>query len=182
MKKHLTFSNLLFVVALFLMIYSPTREWILRQVTFSPSVVDEQEAQKLDTYEWLLKGVTTEDLNFENTKNKVVIVNFWATWCPPCRAEMPMLQKLYHEYKDKVVFVLVTNENRQKVTAFFAERGYDFPVYNSMSNPPHLFTTTNSIPATYLIDKKGKVRISKTGAADWNSSKVKKLIDKLLKE
>ncbi len=182
MKKYLTFSNLLFVVALFIMIYSPTREWVLRQIAFSPSVIESKEAEKIETYQWLLKGVTTEDLNFENTKNKVVLVNFWATWCPPCRAEMPMLQKLYQEYKDKVVFILVTNENQQKVTAFFTEKGYDFPVYNSITSPPQVFTKTNSIPATYLIDKNGKVRISKTGAADWNSDKVKKLIDNLLNE
>ncbi|MBS9768143.1 MAG: TlpA family protein disulfide reductase [Flavobacteriaceae bacterium] len=182
MKKHITFTNLLFVVALFLMVYSPTREWFLRQISFSPSVIEIQKAEQIDTYQWQLKGVTTEDLNFENVKNKVVLVNFWATWCPPCRAEMPMLQDLYRAYKDKLVFVLVSNEEEQKIISFLSEKGYDFPVYQSLTTPPSLFRATNSIPATYLIDKKGRVRISKTGTADWNSDKVHKLIDQLLEE
>ncbi len=182
MKKHLTFSNLLFVAALFIMVYSPTREWVLRQIAFSPSVIESKEAEKIDTYQWQLKGITTKDLNFENVQNKVVLVNFWATWCPPCRAEMPMLQELYKAYKDKILFVLVTNEEPQKVISFLNERKYDFPVYQSVTNPPSLFRATNSIPATYLIDKQGRVRISKIGAADWNSNKVRKLIDQLLEE
>lgn len=180
MKKHFTFSNLLFVVALFLLVYSPTREWVLRQIAFAPSVVEVEKADKIDTYQWKLKGVNTTDIDFQDTKGKVVFVNFWATWCPPCRAEMPMIHKLYKDYKNKVIFILVTNENSEKVTPFFNKNDYHFPVYNSLSNPPMLFTKTNSIPATYLIDKNGFVRMAKTGAANWNSDKVRKLIDQLL--
>lgn len=182
MKKHLTFSNLLFVVALFLLIYSPTREWILRQVAFAPSVIKEEGAEKINSYQWKLQGLNNQNIDFQNLKGKVVLINFWATWCPPCRAEMPMLHELYKDYGDKIAFVLVTNENWEKVKPFFKENNYRFPVYNSLNNPPSLFTKNNSIPATYLIDKKGYVRISKTGAANWNSNKIRKLIDKLLQD
>ncbi|MFZ3273514.1 MAG: TlpA family protein disulfide reductase, partial [Lutibacter sp.] len=66
------------------------------------------------------------------------------------------------------------------VEGFFNKNGYDLPVYNSVSSPPNSFTETNSIPATYLIDKNGNILIAKTGSADWNSNKMRKLLDKLI--
>lgn len=180
MKKHITPYNILFVVALFLLVYSPTREWIMRQIAFSPSTVEADNAEKIENYQWQLKGINTENIDFQNLKGKVILVNFWATWCPPCRAEMPMLHKLYEDYKDQVAFILVTNENWDKVKPYFNKNNYTFPVYNSLSNPPNLLTKTSSIPATYLIDKNGRIRMEKTGTANWNSNKVRKLINKLL--
>ena len=93
---------------------------------------------------------------------------------------MPMIQKLYNDYKDKVVFIFVTNEDWDKVSTFFNEKGYNLPVYNSVSVPLKKFTEVNSIPASYLIDKNGAILISKVGAADWNSNKVRNLLDELI--
>ena len=179
-KKNI--SNALFIIVLALMLYPPTREWGMRQIAFAPSVKDVSEADKLDTYNWELNGLNTQSLNFNEFENKVVFINFWATWCPPCRAEMPMIQSLYNDYKDKIAFVFVTNENWTTVEKYFIKKGYELPVYNSGSTPPNKFTETNSIPASYLIDKQGNIVISKTGAADWNSSKVRQLLDKLIKK
>lgn len=179
-KKNI--SNAVFIIVLALMLYPPTREWGMRQIAFAPSVKDVSEMEKLDTYNWELNGLNTQSLNFNEFENKVVFVNFWATWCPPCRAEMPMIQSLYNDYKDKIAFVFVTNENWKTVDDFFKKNGYDLPVYNSNGYPPEKFTETNSIPASYLIDKNGSILISKVGAADWNSRKVSKLLDDLLKE
>jgi len=172
-------SNIIFVLAIGLILYPPSREWFMRQVAFSPSI-DTETTEKIATYNWQLKGLNTESLNFNELEDKVVFVNFWATWCPPCRAEMPMIQELYNDYKDKVAFVFVTNENWQTVEPFFLKNEYNLPTYNAVSTPPSKFTETNSIPATYLIDKEGKILISKTGAADWNSSKVRNLLDELI--
>jgi len=175
-----TLSNILFVIAIGLLLYPPTREWGMRQIAFSPSVKDMDETEIISSYNWELKGLNTTSLNFNEFENEVVFVNFWATWCPPCRAELPMIQKLYDDYKGTVKFVFLTNEDWTTVDKFFKEKGYDLPVYNSLSAPPNNFTKTNSIPATYLIDKKGNILISKTGAADWNSDKVRNLLDELI--
>lgn len=177
-KKYI--SNIIFVIVLALMLYPSTREWGMRQIAFAPSVKNIDNTETIDSYNWELNGLNTEDINFKELENKVIFVNFWATWCPPCRAEMPMIQKLYNDYKDKVAFVFVTNENWGTVEKFFDKSGYDLPVYNSLSTPPQKLTETNSIPASYLIDKNGAILISKVGAADWNSTKVRKLLDDLI--
>ncbi len=173
-------SNVIFVIAVALLLYSPSREWFMRQIAFAPSVKNVEKSDKIDSYNWNLQGLNTQSINFSDLKNKVVFVNFWATWCPPCRAEMPMIQKLYNDYKDKVAFVFVTTENWNTVEQFFNKNEYDLPVYNSSGLPPNKFTETNSIPASYLIDKEGNILISKVGAANWNSKKVRNLLDDLI--
>jgi thiol-disulfide isomerase/thioredoxin len=180
-KKTFSPSNIIFVIVVLLMLYPPSREWFMRQIAFSPSVNKVEEAEKLTSYNWELKGLNTEDISFIKLKNKIVFVNFWATWCPPCRAELPMIQELYNDYKDKVAFVFVTDESWQTVQTFFNKNNYNLPTYNSVSLPPQTFLETNSIPASYLIDADGNILISKTGAADWNSDKVRELLDNLLK-
>ncbi|WP_456379347.1 TlpA family protein disulfide reductase [Lutibacter sp.] len=177
-KKNL--SNLLFIIAIGLLLYPPTREWGMRQIAFAPSVKNSDTIENLASYNWELKGLNTRSVNFNEFEDKVIFVNFWATWCPPCRAELPMIQKLYNDYKDKVAFVFVTNEDWNTVNKFFIEKDYDLPVYNSTSTPPQKFLETNSIPASYLIDKDGAILISKVGAANWNSKKVRTLLDSLI--
>tara|TARA_R110001583_G_scaffold84281_5_gene221852 strand:+ start:989 stop:1546 length:558 start_codon:yes stop_codon:yes gene_type:complete len=179
-KKYI--SNIIFVIVLALMLYPPTREWGMRQIAFAPSVKKAENIEFITSYNWELKGLNVPNVNFNEFEDKVIFINFWATWCPPCRAEMPMIQKLQNDYKDKVAFVFVTNENWNTVSSFFKKNEYDLPVYNSMSTPPQKFTETNSIPASYLIDKKGAILISKVGAADWNSTKVRKLLDDLIEK
>lgn len=183
MKKILSknnISNAIFIIALAIIIYPPTREWFMRQIAFSPSINTSKE-KVINNYEWQLKGLNTKSINFNELKDEVVFVNFWATWCPPCRAEMPIIQELYDTYKNKVSFVFVTNENWETVNSYFVKNGYNLPVYNSLSNPPQLFTETNSIPATYIINSKGIVLVNKTGAANWNSSKIRNLLDESIK-
>lgn len=182
LRSRKSISNIIFVIAVALLLYSPSREWFMRQIAFAPSVKTIDKSEKLDTYNWNLRGLNTESINFIELENDVVFVNFWATWCPPCRAEMPMIQKLFNDYKDKVAFVFVTTENWNTVEQFFNKNDYDLPVYNSIGLPPNKFTETNSIPASYLIDKDGHILISKVGAADWNSNKVRSLLDELLKK
>ena len=162
------------------MLYPPTREWFMRQIAFSPSIENVEQSEKMDSYNWELKGLNSDNINFNDLKGKVVFINFWATWCPPCRAEMPMIQSLYNDYKDKISFVLVTSENWPTVEKFYNKNDYNLPSYNSISSPPSKFTETNSIPASYLIDQEGNILISKVGSANWNSNNVRELLDELL--
>ena len=108
-------------------------------------------------------------------------MNLWATWCPPCIAEMPSMQKIYDAYGDRVVFLLVSNENQEKVTTFLKRKNLSIPSYYPLSSIPKEIAS-NSIPATYIIDKKGFIVVEKIGAANWNSTSVRKLLDNLLLE
>lgn len=175
-----TISNGLLIIVVALFIFPSSRVWITRQLTFSPSIEKSERRVDIDSYNWNLKGLNTQSVNFESFKGKVVFVNFWATWCPPCKAEMPMIQSLYDDYKDKIEFVFITNEPWNLVEKFYTKYNYNLPSYNSLSAPPEKFSETNSIPASYLIDKKGTIMVSKVGAANWNSDKIRKLLDKLI--
>lgn len=146
---------------------------------FSPSKVNESNQILIEDYNWNLKAKDGTVFNFEETRGKVVIINFWATWCPPCIAEMPSMQSLYDDYKDRVEFIFVSNEAFEVINKFTSKNGYTFDVYNPMTKYPEVFNIT-SIPRTFLIDKKGNIVIDKNGAANWNSDSVRSIIDDLL--
>lgn len=180
MKKYITPSNIIFVIAIGLLLYKPSKIWLIRQLSFSPSIEKISDTQKIQNYNWYLKGLNTPDIDFQSLKGTVVFVNYWATWCPPCIAELPMIQQFYNEYKDKIAFVFITNEKQEVVVEFLQKNNYKLPVYNMASNPPELLNQSNSIPATYIIDKKGYIRLFKTGAANWDSKKFKDEIETVL--
>ena len=127
-----------------------------------------------------LKGiVNATDVNLNELKNKVVFINYWATWCPPCRAEMPSIQSLYNDYKDKIEFIFITTDNKLKTEKFYKKYNYNFPTYNMLSNAPQEIHT-QSIPATFIVDRQAKIALSEFGPANWNSDKVRKMLDELL--
>ncbi|UZO80537.1 TlpA family protein disulfide reductase [Aquimarina sp. ERC-38] len=152
---------------------------ITRIFSFSPGVIEQKDQKKVTDYQWELQGINTDSYNLQNAEGKVVLVNYWATWCPPCIAEMPSLQDLYDAYKDKVVFLFVTNEVNEDVDKFMNAKRYTYPVYRSRSEDPKPFVKS-PIPQTYVLDKKGHIVMDKSGAADWNTTKVKETLDQLI--
>lgn len=182
MKKYFTLSNIVFVIAIGLLLYKPSRAWIIRQISFSPSVEKKVNSKKITNYDWQLKGLNTKDINFSNLKGKVIFVNFWATWCPPCIAEMPSIQEFYNEYKDKMAFVFITNEDWLVVDKFYKKHNYNLPTYSLNNGYLKELPSVKSIPRTFVIDKNGFIRVDKTGAADWNSENFKKKMTTFLTE
>jgi thiol-disulfide isomerase/thioredoxin len=158
----------------------PLSAFLIRQTLFSPS--ETEKIVYLSDDDWSMRLVSKTDkksVTLGDFQGKVVFLNFWATWCPPCIAEMPSMQELYDEYKDDVAFVLVSNESVEVVTDFFGKHDYSFPVYSLKTGVPAIFETS-TIPSTYLIGPNGRLWISKTGAARWNSGKMKALLDSLI--
>lgn len=182
MKKHLNFSNILFAIVMVVILYSPSRIWIIRQLSFSPSVEKVAETNTIRDYNWQLKGLNTTKINFSKYKGKVVFLNFWATWCPPCVAELPYIQSFYNDYKDKVAFVFISNEDWSDINSFFKNEGYDFPVFQERNSRLKELPEVKSIPRTFIIDKKGNIRVDESGAADWNSTSFREQVDQLLDE
>lgn len=177
-------KDIVFLVIIILLIVPQTRKPIQVFVNkglalFSPSVSSKENRSKLNSYNWQLENSNKQVINFNDTKGKVVLVNFWATWCPPCIAEMPSLQDLYNDYNDKIEFLFVTDESFEVVNAFLTKNKYSFDVYRPMSNYNEIFEI-KSIPRTFLIDQKGTIVIDKIGAANWNSNKVRETINELI--
>lgn len=178
-------SNIIFLVIILILIIPQTRQpiQVLLQkglAMFSPSVIDAEDRIVLTDYNWQLIDENGLGYNFNEAKGKVVFINFWATWCPPCIAEMPSMEKLYQDYKNDIVFLFVSNENQEIISKFKNKNAYEFVVHAAITaNPKQL--ETSSIPRTFVIDKQGQIVIDKTGAADWNSKSVRTLLDDLLK-
>lgn len=180
-KSH--WSNIVFLLIIGLLIIPQTRKPIQvavnRLFAFSPSEVSPEERQIVSSYNWPLQNLEGERLNFSEAEGEVVLVNMWATWCPPCIAEMPSLSKLYQDYGKKVNFYFISQEEAGKLQNFLEKKNYDLPVFQPLTQPPHSLEFT-SLPTTYLISRSGEIVIRKTGAADWNSKSTRELIDDLL--
>jgi len=182
LKKNIT--NFIFGALIVLLLIPQTRipiqVFLHRIVAFSPSAIKEEKREKLTDFSWKLHPLNT-DYGFEVAQGEVLFINFWATWCPPCIAEMPAIQNLYNDYGKQVKFYLVSNEDTQVIQRFLSKNDYNFPVHQSLSVPPVLLQS-RSLPTTYIIAKNGEVVVKKVGVADWNSSKTRALLDKLLLE
>jgi peroxiredoxin len=107
-------------------------------------------------------------------KGKVVILNFWATWCPPCRAEMPSMEALYSSGKvaDLAILAVDLQEKAADVQSFLTKQGFTFPVAIDASGSVARRYGASSIPTTYLIDKSGQIVSRFVGGVEWNSDAV----------
>ncbi len=144
--------------------------------------IAKQKRKTISTLNIPLKAIQhAKDVNVLEFKGKVIFINYWATWCPPCIAEMPSLQYLYNEYKDKVVFLFITSDSQKKVTDFYQTKQLMLPTYQLKKTLPKEINS-NSLPTTYIIDKQGRIVLETTGASDWSSEKVKSLLDSVIAE
>jgi thiol-disulfide isomerase/thioredoxin len=157
----------------------PIKVFFSRLLSFSPSEITVDKRESLEQYNWQLANPEGQPVNLAVSEGKVVLINFWATWCPPCVAEMPSLQNLYNEYGDRVDFYFVSMESPEKITAFMKKKDYDFPVYIPKQQIPEVIRG-NTLPTTYIIGSSGEIVVDKKGAAKWDSDKTKELLDGLL--
>lgn len=184
-KRKISIKNIIFFAIIALLLVPQTRQQIQILLhsglaKLSPSLENENKIKQISDFNWKLKDLEGNIFNLNESKGKVVLVNIWATWCPPCIAEMPSIDALNKDYKNKIDVILISNESQDIVADFFKIKKYNLNAYTPLTNAPELFNV-KSIPRTFLIDKKGNIIIDKTGAANWNSDKVRTTIDKLLK-
>ena len=177
-------SDIIFLAVIALLIIPQTRQPI--QIAFhsilskfNPSVIDKEDREEVSYTTWKLKDLRGYEVDFVNTKGKVVFINLWATWCPPCIAEFQGIQDLYNDYKDDIEFLLVSDESPETIESFLHSKGYNIPIFSPLTDYPDDFDP-RSIPRTYIIDKEGRVVIDKKGAANWNSDKVRAQLDALI--
>ena len=111
--------------------------------------------------ELILEDLAGNNVSLKDYLGRVVLVNLWATWCPPCKDEMPTLQAFYEKYKSKG-FVLVAidqEESREVVQPFVEELGLTFPVWLDLDWLAQKEFNTSNLPSSYVIDREGQVRL-----------------------
>ncbi len=136
--------------------------------------------QKQVEYNIPLVTVGGQPANLGDFRGKVIFMNFWATWCPPCIAEMPFINKLYQQIDNKdIVFVMIsTDGNLEKVRNFIKKKDFSFPVYLLDGPLPKEFHS-NVIPTTFIISKEGTIVSRHNGMANYDTSRFKKFLQKL---
>ncbi len=100
--------------------------------------------------------------SLSDMRGKPVILNFWASWCPPCKMEMPEFEKMYQKYGDEVLFLMVNmtdgeRETKENALAFIKEQGYTFPIYFDLDFDVAYTYGVRSLPMTFFIDPDGNV-------------------------
>ncbi len=124
--------------------------------------------------------LTGEAARLSDYAGKPVVINFWATWCPPCRQELPGFENAWQQYGDDVVFLMVEcgGESVDEVESFIAEGGYTFPVYVDSDGSGAAAYGINAIPVTALVDAEGNLFTYQVGAVEEDS--LRAAIDLLL--
>jgi thiol-disulfide isomerase/thioredoxin len=179
-------SDFLFAVLIVMLVIPSTRSLILSGVagvrTLFSSDGSKGPAAPLDAedWSWQLTDMQGRTVPFSEFRGEVIFLNQWATWCPPCRAEMPSIEKLFREYGNRATFVMLTSEDPAKVREYMNRHGYTFPVWLGSVKGAGLRTGT--IPATAVISRKGELVMARKGAFNWHARKVRKLMDRLIGE
>lgn len=139
----------------------------------------EQITQKTD--ELRLENQQGTRVGLKDYKGKVVLINFWATWCAPCLIEMPGINELYKQYKgeEDVVFLMISlDRNFDTAKTFLAEKGFDFDIYKVEGSIPQEFQSPG-IPATFVLDREGKIAKKIIGASKYNTPAFKAFLNDL---
>ncbi len=132
-----------------------------------------------------LPDLSGNPIRLSDLKGKVLLLNFFATWCAPCRDEMPSLEALFQANQNKDFLILGISrdvEGKKAVAPFMKEYGLTFPVVLDPEMRAFQLYFIRAIPVTYLLDRQGRIAGMHTGVADWNSSEAQALIDQLLQE
>ncbi len=177
--------NALFIIILLVIVFVPdAKAFVIKSLMelgfYTPKV--ETPIERLTG----LEGITFKDakgnvVDLGDLKGKVIFLNFWATWCPPCRAEMPSISKLYSQFKDDkdIVFIFADADGDfTKSAKFMADRKYTMPVYKVESDVPEkLFA--GALPTTVIFDKQGRLSFRHEGVANYADQKIIDFLKKL---
>jgi len=144
-----------------------------------PAWVSEERRTVPDAQVTLLDGRV---VHLEQLRGKVVLVNFWATWCPYCRHEMPAMAEFYRDYRGKGFEILALSQDVEPATiaGFMTREAYHFPAAMVDASNSAAFGSVNRLPTSFIIDKQGKVRHKISGQVHY--SRLKGLVEPLLAE
>lgn len=170
-------GSLIFYAIILLLIFSPAaKSWVLERVIstgfFNAKIKKEAVANPQAPLVFSLQDSNGNIISSASLKGKVVLINFWASWCPPCRAEMPLLNKLYLTLKNDNRFVLLfvnEDDDKSKAAKFIQQNNFSIPIYNRLQFPPEIFSGT--LPTIVILDKNGNIVSKHEGIANYDNDK-----------
>lgn len=134
--------------------------------------------------DFTLKSMSGKNLNLTEQRGNIIVINFWASWCGPCRTEMPILQEFHDQYQELGVAVWGVNVEQQNQAGldYIQELGVDFPIFFDASNEISAAYNVEAMPTTVIIDRHGKVRSVFRGYQKGYEKKYAKVIKQLIRE
>ncbi len=175
---------ILYMTGLYTEVAGFAQRMVLATRVFSAEVNVADTDKKPADYDFTLLTLEGEKFDFRELKGKVVFMNFWASWCSPCVAEMPNIQYLYNSYKDRsnMVFVMISlDRDPEKARKFIKRKDFSFPIFTPdyTSGIPGIYESS-SIPTTFVLNKEGFIDTKKIGMANYDTNEFRKYLDKLL--
>jgi thiol-disulfide isomerase/thioredoxin len=171
-------GNVLFIVLLLFFVFNTdAKSWVLRQLVsiglFNAEIKKDAHSKDppQNDLSFSFSDTNGKQISTADLKDKVVFINFWASWCPPCRAEMPSLHALYNKFKDdkRFVFLFISeDDDLSKARSYLQKKEFDIPLTVSTGIvPSQIFSGT--LPTTVVLDKEGKLVLKQEGIAGYNT-------------
>ncbi|MGH8013012.1 MAG: TlpA family protein disulfide reductase [Candidatus Binataceae bacterium] len=131
-----------------------------------------------------LKDMQGHTVSLSSLRGKVVFLNIWATWCPPCREEMPSIESLYKEFHNDHDFVILAvsqdTDGAQAVAPYLKSNGFNFTVLLDPKNVVGEAYNVSGIPETFIIDQQGRIVAHHIGPYDWSNSEIRDALQELV--
>jgi len=189
MRKILNVKNIfntVFIVVIMALIFVPSAkamvlEGLMKAGFFSPDTSPADKSAVKDLSGIRFRDVNGKIIDLGSLKGKVIFLNFWATWCPPCIAEMPGVNKLHEKFKNDsdIVFILADADgDLAKSQKFMGRKKFALPVYAVASEIPEVLFQ-GSLPTTIVFDKQGRIMYNEAGAANYGNQKFIEFIERL---
>ena len=185
-KKYILLFIIIFIGAILFFF----EHFIEAPISITDVQVEENFDQRKSAVGYLAPDFSLRNLkgNYESLdsyRGRVVVLNFWATWCAPCRVEMPSFEKLYRRYRSEGVAVLAVTLDKNagpKIKSFVDEYELSFPILLDEKGEVERLYPSMTIPFTYVIDREGRVVARVDGAKNWESNETFEAIEYLLKK
>jgi thiol-disulfide isomerase/thioredoxin len=173
------FWDVLFLIIIIALIVPDGRmlvqRLILKTGLMGKTTANEQNALSTEALQWKLSTADGRMVQLADFSGKPVFINFWATWCPPCRAEMPSIIALMEKAGNDAAFVFVTYESPEKVNAFLSKQGWNLPVYFPQEDAP-VELIASSLPTTVVLNASQEIIHRSEGMRDWDNDAALELL------
>ncbi len=156
------------------------QQGVLATGLFQAETVWAEEEAEPASYDLTLRPLDGEPVHMESFRGRTIFLNLWATWCAPCLAEMPYIQKLYEDLGDEgIAFITISTDDDVDVARrFVQEKEYTFPVYRVVGPMPPLYRSP-TLPTTWVISPDGKLATVHAGMANYNTRGFKRFLRSL---